>query len=51
MLQINGVTKGFAGRVLFQDVTWIVNDGDRVGLAGPNGSGTWTYLKKSLPKN
>ena len=45
MLQINGVTKGFAGRVLFQNVTWNVNDGDRVGLAGPNGSGKSTLLR------
>ncbi len=45
MLQINGVTKGFAGRVLFEDVTWNVNDGDRVGLAGPNGSGKTTLLR------
>ena len=45
MLQINGVTKGFAGRVLFEDVTWNVSDGDRVGLAGPNGSGKTTLLR------
>jgi len=45
MLQIVGVTKAFAGRVLFEDVTWNVSDGDRVGLAGPNGSGKTTLLR------
>ena len=45
MLQIVGVTKGFAGRTLFEDVTWNVSDGDRVGLAGPNGSGKTTLLR------
>lgn len=45
MLQINGLTKAFAGRTLFEDVTWNVSEGDRVGLAGPNGSGKTTLLR------
>ena len=45
MLQINGLTKGFADRTLFENVTWTVNDSDRIGLAGPNGSGKTTLLR------
>ena len=45
MLQIQSLTKAYAGRVLFEDVTWNVSDGDRVGLAGPNGSGKTTLLR------
>jgi ATP-binding cassette subfamily F protein 3 len=45
MLQINGLTKAFGGRTLFDNVTWNVSEGDRVGLAGPNGSGKTTLLR------
>ena len=31
--------------VLFDDVTWQVQAGDRVGLCGPNGSGKTTLLR------
>ncbi len=45
MLQVQGLTKGFAGRILLENVTWNLTDGDRVGLAGPNGSGKSTLLR------
>src|SRR5678816_3485897 len=45
MIQLSGLTKRFGDRVLFDDVTWQVTDGDRVGLAGPNGVGKTTLLK------
>jgi len=48
MLQIQNLTKAYAGRVLFEDVTWNVSDGDRVALAGPNGSGKTTLLRMIL---
>jgi ATP-binding cassette subfamily F protein 3 len=45
MLQVSQLTKGFAGQVIFQDVTWHISDGDRIGLTGPNGSGKTTLLR------
>ncbi|HXV61060.1 MAG TPA: ABC-F family ATP-binding cassette domain-containing protein, partial [Vicinamibacteria bacterium] len=45
MFQIQELTKSFAGRVIFDRVTWNVSDGDRVGLSGPNGSGKTTLLR------
>ena len=45
MLQLSSLTKGFGGRVLFDDVTWQISSGDRVGLCGPNGSGKTTLLR------
>ncbi len=45
MLQVQGLTKQFSGRTLFEDVTWNVSTGDRVALVGPNGSGKTTLLR------
>ena len=45
MIQLTGLTKAFGERVLFDDVTWTVGDGDRVGLCGPNGAGKTTLLR------
>ena len=45
MLQVQNLTKSFAGRALFEGVTWNVSQGDRVGLTGPNGSGKTTLLR------
>jgi ATP-binding cassette subfamily F protein 3 len=48
MLTVTQVTKSFAGRVLFQDVSLQVNRGDRVGLVGPNGAGKSTLFSLIL---
>ena len=45
MLQVNKLTKSFAGQSIFQDVTWHISDEDRIGLTGPNGSGKTTLLR------
>jgi ATP-binding cassette subfamily F protein 3 len=45
MIQLTGLTKAFGERVLLDDVTWTVGDGDRVGLCGPNGAGKTTLLR------
>jgi ATP-binding cassette subfamily F protein 3 len=45
MLQVQGLTKQYSGRTLFEDVTWNVSTGDRVALVGPNGSGKTTFLR------
>ncbi len=45
MIQLSGLTKSFGDRILFDNVTWQVDDGDRVGLCGPNGAGKTTLLR------
>ena len=45
MLTVSQLSKSFAGRVLFEDVSLQVNRGDRVGLVGPNGAGKTTLLR------
>src|SRR5262249_46455637 len=39
MLTVSELSKSFAGRALFDDVSLQVNRGDRIGLVGPNGAG------------
>jgi ATP-binding cassette, subfamily F, member 3 len=48
MLTISAVTKSFAGRVLFRDVSLQVNRGDRIGLVGANGAGKTTLFSLIL---
>ncbi len=45
MIQLSSLTKSFGERVLLENVTWQVTDGERVGLCGPNGAGKTTLLR------
>jgi ATP-binding cassette subfamily F protein 3 len=45
MLYISGLTIHFAGRYLFDNVTFSVSPKDRIGLVGRNGTGKTTLLK------
>ena len=45
MVQFSNITKSFGERVLFEDITWQISEGERVGLCGPNGAGKTTLLK------
>ena len=44
ILNAQSVSKRYSARVLFQDVSLVVSDGDRIGLVGPNGAGKSTLL-------
>src|SRR4029077_7867753 len=48
MLTVSQLSKSFAGRILFEEVSLQVNRGDRVGLVGPNGAGKWTFFSLVL---
>ncbi len=44
ILNAQGVSKRFGAVPLFQDISFAVHDGDRIGLIGPNGAGKSTLL-------
>src|SRR5215469_3525417 len=45
LLSGSGLSKSFGARVLFQDLSLSLNEGDRTGLIGPNGKGKSTLLE------
>jgi len=45
MIQLSALTKSFGDRVLLDNVTWQIDDRERVGLCGPNGAGKTTLLR------
>ncbi len=45
MIQLEGVTKSYGGRILFRDVAWQIGGGERIGLVGPNGAGKTTLCR------
>jgi ATP-binding cassette subfamily F protein 3 len=45
MIHVEGLSKRFGDKVLFEDVSWHVKKRDRIGLSGPNGSGKTTLLR------
>src|SRR5262252_7440829 len=41
----SGISKSFGSRLLFENISLGVSEGERLGLIGPNGSGKSTLLK------
>ena len=48
LLQVSGLTRRFGGLVAVDGVEFTVNDGEILGLLGPNGSGKTTVLNMKL---
>jgi ABC transport system ATP-binding/permease protein len=45
LLSVSGLGKRFGARVLFENLSLSLSEGDRTGLIGPNGSGKTTLLE------
>ena len=44
LLQIESLTKSYGDRLLFGDITFGVNEGDKIGIIAKNGTGKTTLL-------
>jgi ATP-binding cassette subfamily F protein 3 len=45
MISVDGLTVAFGGTTLFKDISFVINDKDRIALMGKNGAGKSTLLK------
>lgn len=45
LMSIENITKSYGEKLLFQNVTFGVEDGDKIGIIGVNGTGKSTFLK------
>ncbi len=45
IIQLDRITVNYAGRVIFRDLGWAIDERARVGLVGPNGAGKSSLLK------
>ncbi len=54
MITVNNIGLSFSGNILFENITFLINTNDRIGLVGKNGAGKTTILKiiaGELPTN
>ena len=45
MVSVDGLTVEFGGTTLFSDISFVINEKDRIALMGKNGAGKSTLLK------
>ena len=45
MISADALTVEFGGTTLFKDISFIINENDRIALMGKNGAGKSTLLK------
>jgi len=50
MIQVNNLEKAYGRQLIFDDVSFTINQGERVGLVGRNGHGKTTLFRMILGK-
>ena len=50
MIAVSGVSKVFGGEALYENATFQINPGEKVGLVGKNGAGKTTFFRMIMGK-
>ena len=45
MINIDGLAVEFSGKILFSDISFVINPNDKIALMGKNGAGKSTMMK------
>ncbi|MBC7659855.1 MAG: ABC-F family ATP-binding cassette domain-containing protein [Chitinophagaceae bacterium] len=45
MIQLSNITKRQGSRILYENASFLIREGDRIGLVGPNGAGKTTIFR------
>ena len=45
MISFDNVSKSYGSKILFENVTFNINKGERIGLVGRNGNGKTTLMR------
>src|SRR2546425_4181854 len=45
MIQVEGISKSYAGQTIFRELSWRIPPRERIGLVGPNGAGETTLCR------
>ena len=48
MISVDGLAVEFGGTALFSDISFVINEKDRIALMGKNGAGKSTLLKIAM---
>ena len=48
MITVNNLSKNYGKKVLFENISFNINRGEKIGLIGPNGSGKSTFFSLIL---
>ena len=50
MISLDNLTVSYGGWTLFDNISFLINPKDRIGLVGKNGAGKTTLLRISPPR-
>ena len=50
MINVKNISISYSGNPIFEEASFVINSGEKIGLIGRNGSGKSTFFKMMLKK-